>query len=66
MWNVIQKRLDEMNMNQADLARQLHVSRMEITRIKNGKKISLVFGFKLADVLKIDVNEFRKEYTCNI
>lgn len=59
MWTVIQKRLDEMNINQAELARRLNVPRIEVTKIKQGKKISLEFAFRLADVLGISVEMFR-------
>lgn len=43
------------------LAKELNVSRARITMMLNQDDMMLSTAFKIADLLGIDINEFRKE-----
>lgn len=63
MWEVIEQRLQEMNKTTYWLATETGITRQTFSLIKHGKikQIYLQKAFKIADVLEIDVNDFRKE-----
>lgn len=48
---------------QAWLARELKVSRPRMTVLLKQEDMMLSTAFKIADLLNIDINEFRKEET---
>lgn len=54
----IQNRLEELNMTQADLARELDISRQVVNKIVNGRKnITFNEASKIAKKLGMDVNK---------
>jgi len=58
MLNTIRVERAKMNITQAELAQQLHVSRQTIHSIETGKFIpSTVLALKIAKYFKVDFNE---------
>ncbi|SDL05019.1 helix-turn-helix domain-containing protein [Halarsenatibacter silvermanii] len=63
----IQSRLEELNMTQADLARELNISRQVVNKIVNGRKnITFNEARKIAKKLGMDVNKLADSKTDEI
>lgn len=64
MWGVIGKALKEKNISQVELATLTGISTGTVSDLKSGriKRPSFELLEKIADVLDIDMNDFRKKY----
>ncbi|MBS4750998.1 transcriptional regulator [Carnobacteriaceae bacterium zg-ZUI78] len=61
MFDVIQQELKRQNKSIYWLAKQLGTERQRIYQLAKQKDMRLSLAFRIADVLGIDVNKFRKE-----
>lgn len=61
LWFIMKRRMDELNINQSELARRTNLNTTVISAIKLGKikKPSFILICKLAKGLELDLNDFK-------